>query len=357
MKCLIALGSNRRPRATTLRAAIEALRADSNLKVTAMSRFHRTRPIGGPKGQGGFLNGALVLETSLPPGELWKLLKGIEGRLGRQRGARWGARRIDLDLLLYGEEVIDTPDLIVPHRRMAFRRFVLEPAAEVAAEMVHPTSGWTVGKLLNHLETAPNYVAICGPPGAGKTRLAERLAGHFGGRLLRNPTTDVVAKSLGPAGWSREAEIELVSRRAETLSAKQDTGQTTELATRQGGVDTQRPLAVSDFWIEQSRAYARAFLSEEANAKLEADLKSVRFDVTAPKLILALTAPTEKLYERNCGISAAFADGWSAEQFGRLCTELERLAGAPGHGPVLRLDATQEEEVWNEAVAAIEAMH
>ena len=98
----------------------------------------RDRPIGGPAGQEPFLNAAALLETSLPPAELLARLQRIELHLGRTRETRWAARTLDLDLLLYDNLVLNTPYLTLPHPRMAFRRFVLEPAAEVAPEMAHP---------------------------------------------------------------------------------------------------------------------------------------------------------------------------------------------------------------------------
>ena len=147
----------------------------------ARSSWRETAPIGGPPGQAAFLNGAVKLETPLPPHELLGCLQQIEGELGRRRAERWGPRPIDLDLLLYDELILTTPELVLPHPRMAWRRFVLEPAAEVAGSMIHPTIRWTLARLLAHLNESMPYVAITGPIAAGKTRLAERLAGQIAG--------------------------------------------------------------------------------------------------------------------------------------------------------------------------------
>jgi 2-amino-4-hydroxy-6-hydroxymethyldihydropteridine diphosphokinase len=99
-----------------------------------------------------FLNGAVALDTELAPRELLSLLLAVERRLGRVRdGSRWGPRTIDLDLLLYGSEVVDEPGLSVPHPRLAERRFALEPLAELAPELVVPGSG-TVKDLLAALD-------------------------------------------------------------------------------------------------------------------------------------------------------------------------------------------------------------
>jgi 2-amino-4-hydroxy-6-hydroxymethyldihydropteridine diphosphokinase len=158
--CLIGLGSNLGDRRENLEAAVSRLRRHAALHVRSVSQWRETAPVGGPPEQPPFLNGAVLLETALAPHELLDVLQHIEADLGRRRTERWGPRTIDLDLLLYGQLVLDTPTLVLPHPRMAGRRFVLEPAAEVAGAMLHPASGWSVARLLQHLnEEAPSAIA------------------------------------------------------------------------------------------------------------------------------------------------------------------------------------------------------
>ena len=147
--CLIALGSNLGDRRRTLDEAVARLARHPQLRVLATSPWIETAAVGGPPGQGDFLNGAILLETSLPPEAVLAILQEIEAALGRRREERWGPRSIDLDLLLYDQEVRQTPSLVLPHPRMTQRRFVLEPAAAIAASMVHPLTGWT---LQQHLD-------------------------------------------------------------------------------------------------------------------------------------------------------------------------------------------------------------
>src|SRR5260221_332064 len=146
-RVLVALGANLGDRAGTLGRAVELLQADAQVSDCVTSSWHETPPIGGAPGQGPFLNGALRLDTTLTPQALQALLHQTEATLGRERTERWAARALDLDLLLYDDLQLNNPALTVPHPRMAFRRFVLEPAAEVAPDMIHPSIGWNIGKL------------------------------------------------------------------------------------------------------------------------------------------------------------------------------------------------------------------
>ena len=129
---LIGLGSNLGDRQINLNGAISALGQVPGITVRQVSTFHETEPVGGPPGQGMFLNAVALLETDLEPLPLLHVLQEIEVQFGRQRTVRWGERTLDLDLLLFDDRIIDTPELCVPHPRMRTRRFVLEPLVEVA---------------------------------------------------------------------------------------------------------------------------------------------------------------------------------------------------------------------------------
>jgi 2-amino-4-hydroxy-6-hydroxymethyldihydropteridine diphosphokinase len=152
VRAYVALGSNLGDRAATLRSALRALGALPATVLEAASEFIETEPVG-PEGQGPYLNAAAVLRTGLGPGELLERMLEIEREHGRVRsgGSRWGARTLDLDLLLHGEARIDEPGLTVPHPRLHERRFVLEPLAMIAGDIVIPTLGATVTELLERL--------------------------------------------------------------------------------------------------------------------------------------------------------------------------------------------------------------
>lgn len=136
----VALGSNLDDPRAQVRRGFEALAALPQSRLLARSRLYRTPPWGITE-QPDFINAAARLETSLPPRALLDALRAIETRAGRVRGVRNGPRILDLDLLLYGDRIVDDPDLVVPHPRLHERAFVLLPLADVAPGLDVPGYG------------------------------------------------------------------------------------------------------------------------------------------------------------------------------------------------------------------------
>jgi 2-amino-4-hydroxy-6-hydroxymethyldihydropteridine diphosphokinase len=135
------MGANLGPREVTLLRAVDLLGAEPGIDVLEVSGLRETSPVGNVD-QPEFLNGAVAVETSLTARELLNALLRVERALGRVRdGTHWGPRTIDLDLLVYGDEVVDEPELRVPHPRLHERRFALEPLAELEPELEIPGHG------------------------------------------------------------------------------------------------------------------------------------------------------------------------------------------------------------------------
>jgi 2-amino-4-hydroxy-6-hydroxymethyldihydropteridine diphosphokinase len=154
----LGLGSNLGDRLTNLQAAVDALQGEPGLHVTASSRVWETVPVGGPP-QPDYLNAVIRVETDLSARDLLEAAHRVEARLGRIRTERWGARTIDVDILLFDEETIEEPDLAVPHPRLGERAFVLLPLLEIEADPFLPD-----GTRLKDLRIDTEGVAPSAPP-------------------------------------------------------------------------------------------------------------------------------------------------------------------------------------------------
>jgi 2-amino-4-hydroxy-6-hydroxymethyldihydropteridine diphosphokinase len=148
----LGLGSNLGDRLAHLQRAVDLLGAEDGVRVLRSSRVYETAPVGGPP-QPDYLNAVIQIETDLSPRELLRTCMGVEIELGRIRDERWGPRTIDVDVLTYGGERIDEPDLVVPHPRMHERGFVLVPLAELDADPLLPG-----GRRLGDLRLEPGSV-------------------------------------------------------------------------------------------------------------------------------------------------------------------------------------------------------
>lgn len=145
----IALGANLGQPLETLRWAVPEIAALGEWH--AISGVYRTAPVGGPPGQPDYLNAALHLKTTLPPQALLAALHALEARAGRQRRERWEARILDLDLIVYGDWVVNQPDLMLPHPRAWERPFVLVPLHDLNPDLAHSQTGETVAEALSRV--------------------------------------------------------------------------------------------------------------------------------------------------------------------------------------------------------------
>jgi 2-amino-4-hydroxy-6-hydroxymethyldihydropteridine diphosphokinase len=342
-------------RAATLQAAIDRLKQTPGVKLLAVSRWHETLPAGGPAGQEAFLNGAALLETSLSPPELWRVFQEIEQAAARKREIAWGPRTLDVDLLLYDRLILDTPELTVPHPRMMFRRFVMEPAAEIAPALVHPLLGWRLDKIQAHLATARNYIALFAPPGYSHfTReLAARLHAAIPSsiRIADPAATD----DLLPPVCTRAACSARLERQTRLLGR-----------TRWGETSSNcDELLVSDFWIGQSAIEASAWLDSASSVQLMEAWEKTFCDTLCSKLVVCLfdgdSTPTKNSSletpplslstgSRPCGIplNREQLNHWKEIVLGTLAKGLG--------GPWLMLDLADLARASTEVAAAALAM-
>ncbi len=149
-QCAIALGSNIGDSQAILAAALQALVETPGIILTARSSWYQTKAVGPP--QPDYLNGCALLQVEMTPQLLLATLLQIETKFGRVRKERWEPRTLDLDLLLYDDLILDTPNLQLPHPRMSERGFVLVPLAEIAPNWVEPVSGSAIAELVKNVD-------------------------------------------------------------------------------------------------------------------------------------------------------------------------------------------------------------
>jgi len=243
--CLIGVGANLGDRAEAIGLAGDRLREHESVDSLRASRQYATKPIGGPDGQAEFVNAAFHVQTSLPPATLLQLLQQIEEAAGRTKAERWGARRLDLDLLLYDEAIIEQRELIIPHPRMAFRRFVLEPAAEIAGRMTHPTTSRTVAELASRLDKLAAYIAISNAASAERQSLLLEVAAQTNALPLLAPTSLGGSSGDSPSPGLASA-IEFLDQRVQAVNC----------------IDPRQKdrVWVSDFWLGDALLAARRSL-------------------------------------------------------------------------------------------------
>lgn len=330
VSALIGFGANQGDPLATFQAALEALGSMAGVRVTRVSRLYRTTAVGGPAGQSDYTNGVIRCETTLAPEQLLAVLQRIETRLGRERKERWGPRVIDLDLLLAGDAMRRTEHLVLPHPRMAFRAFVLEPACEVASEIIDPCTGWTLRQLREHMERSPKYVAICGVNMPAKHRLMAAIANRFSLRRIACPVAYEQLRSISGDSCIEQllAPLHRTSPLFQGLAAQE--------------------WVCSDYSVRELISWSTVYLREPDRSQRIARLTLESAALMDAKFTLFLDTPVE-----NGRIDASTSE--SAEQALAFAAALREEMAQKNRGPVLHLTATEENTVVEEALAAMQA--
>ncbi len=289
--CLIGCGANEGARREQLDQAIDMLRFMPGVRLVDVSQFLETLPVGGPPGQSPYLNAACLIETTFKPAEVLDMLLAVENTLHRSRETRWGPRTIDLDLLLYDDCVVKTECLQVPHPRMTTRRFVLEPAAAIAADLKHPVAGCTIRELLENISERHLHVAVVGVPGSGAPEIADAVADVTLSRLIHAPAP-LPLNAFGAPNREQTAVKEEPVDRLLLLSQKY----AAPLLKANWPVDPHG--TVTDYWIESIRLAAQNNSTSDTNKQFENAFATISQETVVPNVILLLNVNHQTLSER-----------------------------------------------------------
>ncbi|MFA5553950.1 MAG: 2-amino-4-hydroxy-6-hydroxymethyldihydropteridine diphosphokinase [Phycisphaerae bacterium] len=292
-KAYIGIGSNLGDRQANIARAIELLKFSPDVDGLRVSELIETEPVGSAA-QPKYLNTVAELCTSLEPSELFEKMSGIEKKLGRKRQEKWESRTIDLDLLLYGDEIIRTKNLTVPHSQMHLRSFVLSGLCELNSRLCHPIFEVTVAELFSRLnglnfklnENIPQLISIGGLIGVGKTTLAKKLCEKFKTELLAEPYDK---NPFMPAVYAGQKELALHSQlfflfnRTEQLNPKN---------LKAGN------LAIADYVFQKDKVYADLLLDENQLSIYRKLYCSCEKMVAQPVLIIYMTDSADNCLER-----------------------------------------------------------
>jgi 2-amino-4-hydroxy-6-hydroxymethyldihydropteridine diphosphokinase len=289
----IGLGSNLGDREGYISGALKMLAEPKEIEVSQVSELIETAPVGGAN-QPDYLNAVAEIKTALSVQDLHKILLDIETSLGRVREEKWSPRVIDLDLLLFGCEVINLPDLTVPHPQMHLRSFVLRGLCQLSAELLHPVIRESMNELAARLSGAdfalnpnlPQLINVAGIIGVGKTTLAKKLSNSLGCKLLleaydTNPfMPDVYA---GRKDLALDSQLYFLTGRIEQLNHN-------TLAPGQ--------IVISDYIFDKELIYARQLLDAQQLALYEKIYPPFSAEVTPPVLVIYLTDSVQNCLER-----------------------------------------------------------
>lgn len=289
----IGLGSNLGNKQDNINSALRMLRKAADIEVVRVSELIETNPLGQAE-QPMFLNAVAELRTGLSPDDLLKTLIGIETALGRMRLEKWSSRTIDLDILLYGFEVLDSPHLTIPHPQMHLRSFVLEGLCRLNGDFVHPLLKESLSELslrLNgcdfvHNPDLPQLVSVAGIIGVGKTTLANKLSNRLGCEMLPEPydTNPFLADVYdGKKELALDSQLYFLTNRVEQLSKSVlEKGQT----------------YISDYLFDKEPIYSRQTLNPKQLISYYKNYESSKFKVALPVLVIYMMDSPQNCLER-----------------------------------------------------------
>ncbi|MBA7665725.1 Thymidylate kinase [subsurface metagenome] len=289
----IGLGSNLGSREDSIRAALKMLAEAKHIQVARISDLIGTTPLG-DRNQPDYLNAVAEIKTTLSAEDFHKKLTDIETTLGRVREEKWSPRIIDLDLLLFGRQIINHPDLTVPHPQMHLRFFVLKGLCQFAPDLLHPVIKEPMSELAARLGGAdyapnpnlPQLVSIAGVIGVGKTTLAKKLSDSLGCRLILESYD---TNPFMPDVYAGRKELALDSQLYFLTSRIQQLNRITL---------TKGQIAISDYIFDKELIYAKRLLNSQQLDLYQKICRPFAVEVAAPVLVIYLQDSAKNCLER-----------------------------------------------------------
>jgi deoxyguanosine kinase len=332
----IGLGSNLGDRHGFINKAVEMLRQSAGIEVIGVSDLLETAPLLN-LGQSNYINAVAQIKTSLSPENLFSKLQDIENSLSRTRNEKWGPRTIDLDLLLFGSQIINSPALTIPHPQMHLRSFVLKGLCRFDAQFIHPVLEEPLAELASRLNGAdfvlnpdvPQLISIAGIIGVGKTTLAQKLSEALNSKILFEPYDTnpfLPAVYAGNKDLALDSQLYFLTNRINQLNPD-------NLAKGQ--------IIISDYIFNKEMIYAKRLLDDRQFNLYQEIYKHLRTNIAQPVLVLYLTDSAENCLDRIHQRSRPYEQKIQPEFLKALAADHENLFTQWTICPVIRIQKSK----------------
>ncbi len=332
----IGLGSNLGDRKQNIDKVLKILAETDNIQLIRSSEVVETVPLAGDD-QPNYLNTVAEIKTSLSAQQLHSKTLAIEAGLGRTRNVKWSPRTIDLDILFFGDEIVNQPSLTIPHPQLHLRSFVLKGLSELNPALEHPVMKVSIQQLLSRLNgcdfipdaDSPKLISIAGIIGVGKTTLAQRLASLIDGTLLLEPydtnpfMPDVYA---GKTDLALDSQLFFLTHRIEQLAHD---------ALRN------KKTYITDYIFDKELIYANRQLSQIQLGLYYRIYDSLFSKITAPMLVIYLTDTVQNCLDRIHQRNRRYEQGLELFFLDALDSDYQQLFSEWKTSPVIRIDALQ----------------
>ena len=336
----VGLGSNLGDREGYIDKALKMIAEAEQMEFCRVSDIIETVALASTE-QPRFLNAVAELKTSLSAHELHKTLSDIESALGRARRGQWWPRTIDLDLLLFGNEILESPDLTIPHPQMHLRSFVLKCLCQLNGEMLHPVMKVSLNELNARLNSCdfsldpdkPQLISIAGIIGVGKTTLAEKLTDRFGCEVILEPydenpfLPDVYA---GEKKLALDSELYFLTSRAKQLDADK----------LESGL-----ICISDYVFGKELLYARRLLDAQQLALYQEIHPPFAEQVASPVLVIYMRDSEQNCLDRIHSRNRPYEQQIELKFLRGLDCDYEQLFKLWKSCPVIRISTSQGTDV------------